>query len=91
MGCSEKIDCRANGEIVFYWMIPLTSKDSKNVLPERLPQNLRMKKGGVEIELEILRDDLKSGKKEKQRLRWRRREEPFLLLHTLTLFKRIFV
>jgi hypothetical protein len=67
MGCSEKIDCRANGEIVFYWMIPLTSKDSKNVLPERLPQNLRMKKGGVEIELEILRDDLKSGKREKQR------------------------
>ena len=67
MGCSEKIDCRANGEIVFYWMIPLTSKDSKNVLPERLPQNLRMKKGGVEIELEILRDDLKSGKKEKRR------------------------
>jgi hypothetical protein len=60
MGWSEKIDCRANGEIVFYWMIPLTSKDSKNVLPQRLPQDLRMKKGGVEIELEILRDDLSS-------------------------------
>jgi hypothetical protein len=49
MGWSEKIDCRANGEIVFNWMIPLTSKDSKNVLPKRLPQNLRMKKGGVEM------------------------------------------
>jgi hypothetical protein len=36
MGWSEKIDCRANGEPVFYWMIPLTSKASKNVLDPRV-------------------------------------------------------
>jgi hypothetical protein len=59
MGWSEKIVCRANGEVVFYWMLPLTSKASKNVLTEGSPQNLRMKKRGhrsdVEIELEILK------------------------------------
>jgi hypothetical protein len=49
MGCSEKIVYRANGEVVFYWMIPLYPKPSKNVLPEGSPQNLRMKKEDTEM------------------------------------------
>ncbi len=34
MGWSQKIDCRANGEVIFYWMIPLHLKAYKNVLTE---------------------------------------------------------
>ena len=44
MGWSEKIDCRANGEVVFYWMIPLHLKVSKNVLTEGSQYNLRHEK-----------------------------------------------
>jgi len=44
MGWSEKIDCRANGEIVFCWMIPLQLKARKNVLTEGSQYNLRHEK-----------------------------------------------
>ena len=59
MGRSQKIDCRANGEIDFYWMIPLSSKASKNVLDQRVTtKSLNEKRGhrnDVEIELETLK------------------------------------
>jgi hypothetical protein len=38
MGWSEKIDRGANGEAIFYWIIPLYLKPSKNVLTERKKQ-----------------------------------------------------
>jgi len=49
MGWSEKIDCGANGELVFYWMTPLHLKANKNALTEGSSQNLRMKKGDMEM------------------------------------------
>ena len=59
MGRSKKIDCRANGEIDFYWMIPLSSKASKNVLDRgAATESLDEKRGhrnDVEIELETLK------------------------------------
>ncbi len=96
MGCSEKIVYRAKGEVVFYWMMPLYLKPSKNVLPKGSPQNLRMKKRGyrndVEIQFEILRNDLRSDKKEKRLAAVETiRRTISSPLHSHSLFKKIFV
>jgi hypothetical protein len=57
MGWSEKIHCRANGEAVFYWMIPLYFKSQQKCLDRRAAtESQDEKKGhrnGLEIELEI--------------------------------------
>ena len=49
MGWSEKIDCGANGELVFYWMTPLHLQASKNALTEGSSSDVRIKKGHMEM------------------------------------------
>ncbi len=57
MGWSEKIDCRANGEAVFYWMIPLYLESQQKRLDRRVATESQDEKRGhrndAEIELEI--------------------------------------
>jgi hypothetical protein len=57
MGWSEKIDCRTNGEAVFYWMIPLYLKSQQECLDRRVATESQDGKRGhrndAQIELEI--------------------------------------